>query len=172
MDTSNQHASTAGSDADTRGGTVARAHELPIEVHQLCTLERIDYFDAFRTSNPQTKDWSAGRWARHVLADASLRTRVHLVAGWSTLGLKVNPARNDRILGWPIESQTADHVVLATRSPWGISAQLVFARHESEWWFGTLLTLDGALARTAWSVIRPVHLSYVRTLLQQADARA
>ena len=132
---------------------MVRADALPADVRRHVTLVSTDHADAFRLPDTVTHAWPARRWAEHVLAWAPLTSRAQLLGGWLGLGLRLDPRRSDRVLGWPVHTESTDHVLLATRSPLGISAQLLFARHGSDWWFGTLLQLDRRVARAAWSVI-------------------
>jgi len=150
---------------------VRQSDSLPLGVLALASVHRIDYVDAFRTSRSGTRRWSATRWSRHVLEGAPILTRARLVGGWLSLGLDINPLRRDRVLGWHIASSSKEHVTLSADSRIGINAELVFAGVGDTWWFGTVLSLDTAAARTAWSAIEATHLRVVAALLQDAVDR-
>ncbi|NYE35355.1 hypothetical protein F4692_000459 [Nocardioides cavernae] len=156
---------------DSFADRVTREPNLPAAVTSGSRLDPVDYADAFRTTSAATHGWSSRRWAEHVLASARPLTRAQLVAGWLTLGLTVAPGRAERVLGWTVQSQDIDRTLLGARSVLGMRAELVFARHQDAWWFGTRLALDTALARAAWRTVEPIHLGAVQRLLEDANAR-
>jgi hypothetical protein len=161
---------TARQDADRH--PVTRMAGLPDRIGRQASVSRPDYADAFVTRSPSAHTWPARSWVRHVLQEAPLGTRAGLVAGWVALGLKVAPGRRDAVLGWAVHRMTHDHVVLGLDSVLGLSAELVFARDQDAWWFGTVLSVRTPAARAAWSAVEPAHVRFVPALLADAAVRA
>ena len=138
----------------------------------LCTLQRIDYQDAFAIqAQPRLAD-TGEQWARAVLEGAPLRMRVQLVGGWLALGLKLGtPWSKRNVLGWPVVHRTPDAVLLGAGSRFGLAGQLLFMRDGDELLFSTLVQLDNTVARTVWRRIDVQHRLVVRWLLSAAERR-
>ena len=171
MDERPGHTSAPAGPASGPAHTVTREDRLPRAVEGWSGLARVDYADAFRTTSATTRVWTARQWATHVLEGAPLLTRVQLVGGWLSLGLAVNPVRGGRVLGWRVREEAPDHLLLGADSPIGLRAELLFARCDEAWWFGTRLRLENAVARCAWAPVARVHPGAVVRLHEDADAR-
>ncbi len=142
---------------------------VPGQLRRLSELDRIDYEDAFLVA-PAEPRRSPEAWAREVLASAPAEMRRALLAGWSSLGLRLDPEDERRVLGWQPRRSDREAAVLASDSPLGIAAELVFQLREGELLFATFVRLEGEEARAAWSRVEPVHPAVVRKLLERAAA--
>jgi hypothetical protein len=143
---------------------------LPADLRALSSLARIDYSDTYVV--PDIPTCTAEQWARAVLLDAPLGMRTQLLLGWTALGLKlVSPVSDRGILGWPIQSQTPEVVVLSAGSRLGLAGNLVFARRPEGLLFATLTQQNNPVARAVWGRIIDPHHRIVRSLLRNAASR-
>jgi hypothetical protein len=141
----------------------------PPAARRLSTLARIDYEDAFLVWTPAAQRRSGEEWARVILNDAPLATRTSLLMGWSSLGLRLQPARSDGyVLGWKVLVSRPDFVLLGAGSPLGFRAQLLCKAERSAILFCTFVHKRNALARTLWKRVEPAHLRVLPRLLGQA----
>ena len=88
----------------------------PTANHELSTLGRIDYEDAFLVDvdDPQTHD--AEHWLRAVLEGAPAAVRLRLLSGWTGLGLKMTLTGSAQtVLGWEVRTRSADVISLSAR---------------------------------------------------------
>lgn len=138
--------------------------DLPDAAAALSRLPRLDYTDAFLVAadaHPET-------WARTALEGAPRERRLSLLAGWSSLGLRVWPiASANRVLGWPIASRDDRHLRLATSSILGMRGELVFMRTDDGMLLATLIELRNPIARRIWARMIPTHVAVVRSLLRR-----
>jgi hypothetical protein len=72
-----------------------RSVKVPPEARALCTLERIDYEDAFVLEVDAIQARTAEQWAHTILGDAPLLLGHALRSAWSAIGLRLGPARGD-----------------------------------------------------------------------------
>jgi hypothetical protein len=141
---------------------------VPASARELTEVEPIDYEDAFLV-DPAPAAWRpAEAAAQAVLGDAPAKLREALLAGWSSLGLRLGPDGGRQVLGWQLRRADPEVAVLAADSPLGIEAELVFARQGHALLYATFVRLDGESARAAWSQVEPVHPPMVRRLLERA----
>ena len=141
--------------------------EVPASLRELAELATIDYEDAFLVE-PWPVPVPAAEAARAVLADAPAELRAALLAGWSSLGLRLGAGVGPQILGWRLRRAEAGVAVLAADSPLGIEAELAFARDGEVLLYATLVRLDSEGARAAWAEVEPFHPPMVRRLLERA----
>jgi hypothetical protein len=143
----------------------------PPQARALSALTRIDYADAF-LSEIALRGRSAEQLARFVLEDAPAGVRRKLHSGWSAIGLKVGQAPpEESILGWEIRLGTPEFVLLAARSRIGMPGELLFMRYEDALLFATFVQQDNLVARAVWAGVEPVHVPFVRRLLEDAVER-
>lgn len=144
---------------------------VPDELRALSRLDRIDHEDAFLVAGTP-----AGRppieWAREVLAAAPPRTREALLAGWDSLGLRLDLADPEAILGWPVRRADEEVAILAADSPLGLAAELIFHADARSLRCVTLVSIRGDEAEAAWAAIEPNHLAIVPRLLEAAARRS
>jgi hypothetical protein len=145
---------------------------VPPSARRLSTLSRIDYGDAFLLRASSAHGRTGEQWARAILEDAPIATRSALLLGWSSLGLRLSPARSDRyVLGWRVMASAPDFALLAAGSHLGLRAQLLFKRQRRALLFCALLRQQNAVARAAWAAVEPVHRQVVPYVLEQAIRR-
>src|SRR5947208_422016 len=90
-----------------------RQVDVPPAARQLSTLSHIDYEDAFVVDVVATAERTPEQWARAALEDAPSSTRGALLAGWSSIGLKLDRTRSSRsVLGWRVRASFPDFVLL------------------------------------------------------------
>jgi hypothetical protein len=74
--------------------------EVPASTRELTEVEPIDYEDAFLV-DPAPAAWRpAEAAAQAVLGDAPAKLREALLAGWSSLGLRLGADGGRQVLGW------------------------------------------------------------------------
>jgi hypothetical protein len=153
-------------------GQRVRSIEVPPEARELCTLERIDYEDAFVLEDVAVEDQTAEQWAHAILDDAPLLLRRALRGGWSAIGLRLGPERPDRfVLGWEIRRSEPDFVLLGAPSRLGLLAQLLVMRLPEQLLFDTFVRRDGVIARGLWAGTEPLHKPIARYVLESAARR-
>jgi hypothetical protein len=152
--------------------TVVEAAEPPAEVRSLANLRRVDYTDAFSVTAVGTSGWSGERWARFVLEEAAGATRCRLIDAWLALGLRIDPARHDRVLGWRARSGSDEHLVMSASSWTGMRGEIAFARVGGHWWLATFVELGNRRSRSLWSAVESGHRETVTFLLRDAATRA
>jgi hypothetical protein len=135
-------------------------------------LNRIDYADSFLLQGVPTRALTAEGWAREVLEHAPLATRLSLLAGWRTLGLKVGMDGAPRaVCGWELRYSSPDVARLAADSLIGMPGELLFMRESTALLFATLIEQRSAPSRIAWSATEARHQVVVKRLLEQAAQR-
>lgn len=144
--------------------------EVPASLRELAWLAAIDYEDAFRAAPQPAPGEPAAVAARAVLAHAPAELRAVLLAGWSSLGLRLGAGVGRQVLGWRLRRDEDQVAVLAADSPLGIEAELVFAREGDALLYATLVRLEGERARAAWAQVERFHPPMVRRLLERAAA--
>jgi hypothetical protein len=149
-----------------------RSVEVPSEARARCTLERIDYEDAFVVEVVRVEARTAEEWARAILDDAPLLLRRALRSGWSAIGLRLGPARADGfVLGWEMRRSDPDFVLLGASSRLGLPAELLVMRFGEELLFDTFVRHDGVVARAVWAGTESLHRPIVRYVLGSAARR-
>jgi hypothetical protein len=144
----------------------------PSVLHALSALDRTDYEDLFQVPVAQLAPAPAETWARRVLEQAPVRRRGALLAGWTLLGLDLDPrSRPDRVLGWQLADREPGAVVLQARSPLGITARLVVCVDSEHLSLGTFLRFERGAGRRAFAAIASTHRRVVPELLDEAVAR-
>jgi Protein of unknown function (DUF2867) len=154
--------------------TPGRVREVavPPAARRLSTLPRVDYEDAFLIDVGPAPDRTPEQWARVILEDAPITLRGVLRSGWFALGLKRGSARSERsVLGWEVLRGTPEFVLLAGRSPVGLSAELLIKRQQHNLLYATLLQQENPIARAVWAGVAPVHRPVVRYVLEQGSRR-
>jgi Protein of unknown function (DUF2867) len=142
----------------------------PPVARRLSTLAHIDYEDAYRIRTGAADQRTGEEWARVIFEDAPFTARGSLLVGWSSLGLRLNPARSDgHVLGWKILASAPDFVLLGADSPLGLRAQLLCERERHAVLFCTLVEKRNAVGRTIWARVEPVHRRVVPRVLRQAS---
>jgi hypothetical protein len=142
----------------------------PMAAHRLSTLARIDYEDAFLIWTAVAAEQTGEEWAAVILEDAPLATRSSLLMGWSSLGLRLHPARSDGyVLGWKVLASPPDFVLLGADSPLGLRAQLLCKRERHAILFCTFVEKRNAMARTIWARVEPIHRRVLPRVLGQAS---
>lgn len=153
----------------------ASVRQVPVapEVRALSTLARVDYADTFLAAIDPATDRTPKQLARAMLEDASARTRMSLLSGWTSIGLKLSPGRSSGyVLGWQLRRSTPQHVLLGAESRIGLRGELLFARERPDTLlFATFVELDNPLARAVWAGTEPAHVPIVRRLLEQGSRR-
>ena len=143
---------------------------VPPTARALSTLSQIDYADAFLVEIGSAEDRTAQQWARAILEDAPIITRSALRWVWFTLGLQLGSTLPDRsVLGWRVRRSTPDFVLLAARSPVGLSAEVLLERQQQTLLFATFVQHENPIARAVWAGIEPVHRPAVRYLLERVS---
>jgi hypothetical protein len=138
----------------------------PPLARRLSTLARIDYEDAFLIWTGAAEQRNAEEWARVIFEDAPFATRSSLLFGWSSLGLRLKPARSDGyVLGWKVLASATDFVLLGAYSPLGLHAQLLCKRERDAVLFCTLVEKRNALGSAIWAQMEPVHRRVVPRIL-------
>lgn len=143
---------------------------LPAQARAASGLARIDYSDAFLLD--AGIEWGPERWARAMIEGAPLATRVRLLSAWISLGLRLGPPwAADRVLGWKMQENQPESVLLTADSWLGLKAELFFHAQPRGVLFTTLIQQDNALARSLWRMITPTHQAVVQSLLRHAARR-
>ena len=138
----------------------------PPAARRLSMLNRIDFEDAYRTWTEAAERLTSEEWARVILEDAPIAARSSLLAGWASLGLRLNPMRSDGyVLGWKVLASASDFVVLGADSPLGLGAELLCKREPHAVLFCTLVEKRNAVGRANWARTEPVHRLVVPRLL-------
>jgi hypothetical protein len=114
-----------------------------------------------------TQDRTAEQWARDIIAGAPPRIRHALVSGWSAIGLKLDGP----VLGWTVRRSSPDAALLAAGSRIGMPGELLIKRRRRGLLFATFVQQDNAIAHAVWSGIEPIHVRYVRRVLENAHER-
>jgi hypothetical protein len=143
---------------------------LPAEARAISAFSRIDYSDAFLLD--AGVELGPEQWARAVIEDAPLATRVRLLSAWTTLGLRLGPPwAADRVLGWKVHESSPGFMLLKADSWLGLNGELLFHPQPRGVLFATLIQQDHALARRLWKAITPTHQAVVQSLLRHAARR-
>lgn len=139
-----------------------------VELRASRTLGRVDYADAFEVDLARSRERSAEGWMRALLDGAPLRTRLRLLAGWSSIGLRLRiPGAQHSILGWDIRDGDDDFVLLGARSRIGMPGELLLRRRGAGLLFSTRVRHDNPFVRRLWATIEPSHVTTVRSLLDR-----
>jgi hypothetical protein len=153
-------------------GHQVRSVQVPPEARALCTLERIDYEDAFVVEVGAVEVRTADQWANAILEGAPPLWRRVLRLGWSAIGLRLGPAGADGfVLGWQVRRNNPDFVLLGASSRLGLPAELLVMRFGGEVLFDTFVRHDGLIARGLWAITEPLHKPIVRYILGSAARR-
>lgn len=158
----------ASPDRDARLAMVRRV-EAPAPARELSTLARVDYDDAHVLETPEAPDRTAEGWARAILEGAPAAMRGSLLAGWSSLGLRMGSPRDpQRVLGWEVRASAPDHLLLGADSRVGMPAEVVVLRERDGVVVATLVQHRNALVRALWAGFAAQHREVVRRLLASA----
>jgi hypothetical protein len=151
-------------------GDKVRQVATPPVAHRLSTLAHIDYEDGYRIGTGVAEQRTGEEWARMIFEDAPFTMRSSLLVGWSSLGLRLNPARSDgHVLGWTIVASAPDFVLLGADSPLGLRAQLLCKRERHALLFCTFVEMQNVVGRAIWARVEPVHRRVVPRVLRQAS---
>ena len=146
-----------------------RKVSLPPQARSLCSLPRIDYWDAFVAETEQAQDLTADDWIRKVLEAAPLRFRVTAPVTWFSLGLKHGlPWSSENMLGWPVRRREADFILLGAESRAGMPAELLLMRRADSLLFCTFIQHQRSAMRRIWAAVEPPHQRIVPALLRRA----
>lgn len=160
--------------APPTGSGTRRVEQVPTppDARAITTLQRIDYTDAFRAQATRADALTGEQWARSFLEGAPAGLRRTLVWGWRALGLRLGSTRDpERVLGWEIRRRGSDHALLAARSWFGVSAEVLAKRGEDEVLVASFVRWHHPLGRLLWAAIAPRHRKVVAHLLGRAAAR-
>jgi hypothetical protein len=143
---------------------------VPATARALSTLPRVDYEDAFIVEADAAGDRTSDQWARAVLEGAPAVTRAGLRVGWSALGLRLGPtpSPDESVLGWELRRSSRDVALLASTSPLGLAAEVLFTRQPHGVLFATFVHHQSSLSRAVWLGVAPIHRRAVRCVLEQA----
>ena len=138
----------------------------------IAATESPDYASAFAltVSGPDARRRSAEEWARVVFEGAPPLMRSCIVFGWRfVLGLHVEPAAADRVLGWSVSSFASepDTVTLAANSRL-LAAENIVAVDATVVLWVTVVRYESRLARPFWFVAAKVHHLTIPFLLGRA----
>ena len=154
-------------------GRRVRQVPMPPDARALSTLHPIDYTDVFRAERAHADALTGEQWARAFLEGAPARLRRDLVWGWRALGLQLGSTRDpERVLGWEIRRRGPDHALLAARSWFGVSAEVLVKRDESDVLIASFIRWHHPLGRLLWAAVAPHHRRVVAHLLGRATSRA
>ena len=141
-------------------------------VRALSTLPHVDYADCFVVDTDAAPGWTAEQWARSVLEDAPLETRVTLSSGWTALGLRT-AASDPAILGWEVRRNDPQALLLGRDSRVGMPGELLFTvRPEGGLLFATFVHHRTPATRAMWAAVQRAHVRVVTGLLERARHRA
>lgn len=156
--------------------TAVRPPVLPVPsreavlVQALSGLEPVHYREAFAIAVDGERAPEA--WARLLLEGASARRRTQMRRTWTALGLALGPPDGPGyVLGWRVERQDADAVVLAVDARSGFSARIVLAVRRRRLVHTMVVRYDRWYARPLWGAIAPRHRAFVRGLLADLAVR-
>lgn len=137
-----------------------------------CTLNRIDYEDAFLLEADPEDSRTAEQWARSMLEGAPHPLQRRLRTAWLALGLRLGPddPSPTAVLGWPIHQQSPNMLLLRAESRFGMTGELLFLIDGGTLVFATFIHYRNPALRAIWTKIAPQHLLIVRHLLQRAPA--
>jgi hypothetical protein len=145
---------------------------VPTDARAICTLDRIDYADAFEADVGPPRRRTAEQWARAVLEDAPAGLRGRLVASWCAIGLKLSHGRSHAaVLGWQIRCNVPEFVLVGADSRIGMPAELLFRRLPDRLLFCTFVQHDNPTARAVWAGVERAHVPAVHRLLDLTSSR-
>jgi hypothetical protein len=75
------------------------------------------------------------------------------------------------VLGWTVRRSTPDATLLAAGSRIGMPGELLIKRRRRGLLFATFVQQDNAIAHAVWRGIEPIHVRYVRRVLENAHQR-
>ena len=141
----------------------------------IAVAEAPDYSSAFALSlsSSGTVPRSAEEWARAVFEGAPPVLRSCILFGWRfVLGLRLQPAAPDRVLGWAVVATAAapDTVTLAAESRL-LRAQNIVAVDETVVEWVTVVHYESRLARPLWAMTSLLHHQVIPFLLRRAARR-
>jgi len=133
-------------------------------------LDRIDWEWSTRVST--TSERSAEYYARAVFEDGPVLLRWFVLLGWIVvLRLRLGARRSaDHVLGWRIESNEAERIVLGTES-FMLTVRLIVTATGGSATHATYIRYDRGIARVVWPLIAWLHKIIIVFLLKRA-ARA
>jgi hypothetical protein len=133
------------------------------------TLARPDYGSVVELVAPDGPAESARWWARAVFEGAPAPVRWFLRVGWSlVLRLAIGPpAAAGHVLGWSIEHDAPDLIILAARGKLVTAHNLVLLAGDRVRWV-TFVRFEHPVARAVWAVAAPVHHQTIPRLLRRA----
>lgn len=141
-----------------------------VDVPALAGLEPIHYREAFAVD--VDTDRSPEDWSRLIMEGARPGKRAAMLRAWALLGVKLAPLNSEgQILGWRIQHNGADGVVLAAESSSGLSARLVLTATPERVVQAMVVRYDRWFARPLWAFVSPKHQRFVRGLLEDAINR-
>jgi hypothetical protein len=142
---------------------------VPPNARALSTLINVDYADAFFVKT--AREGSAEQHARAVFDGTPLALRANLLVGWLAIGLMPAMGRSPSILGWEIQANTPEFILLGRDSLIGMPGELLFKRERDGLLFCTFVQHGNPVARAVWASIESSHVRIVRDLLEQAARR-
>jgi hypothetical protein len=154
------------------------ARALRVEVTQqsreLDTLADPNYAAAWEVMIPDGDARSAEQWARAIFEEAPPALRAFIVAGWTVgLQLSLGPRPSpDHVLGWKIESATADQIILSVESMLIGTAHFLLKVESSRVLLTNFVRYEKSAARPIWSAVQPLHHRIVPYLLGHAASHS
>jgi hypothetical protein len=146
-----------------------RAMKVPVPkgVAALDTLDAVHYQDAYsvRTSLRRTPE----QWARLVLEGGPGLLQTSLRGMFNTLGFRLgSPGSADHVLGWEIQHNGPEDIVLGIASPIGVTALMVVIAPLGQVVLVTRFRFDNRLIRPIWALFTPLHRITARYLLKRS----
>jgi hypothetical protein len=141
----------------------------------IAATQTSDYASAFALtlSGSGTAPRSAEQWARAVFEGAPPVMRSCILLGWRlVLGLRLQPAAADRVLGWAVVARSVapDTVTLAADSRL-LRAENIVAVDETVVMWVTVVHYQSRLARPLWALTSLLHHRVIPFLLRRAARR-
>src|SRR3989442_14887839 len=146
---------------------MSRAVTVPACVAALKALNPVDYDDAFAVQTPVRRTPEEG--SRIGLEGAPQTVRGFLLGVFKTLRFRLAPPGSaDHVLGWEIQHNGPEEIVLGVESATGVTARLVFLTPPGHLVVATLIRFDRVSGRVVWMVLAPIHRVVARYLLSHA----
>jgi hypothetical protein len=147
--------------------------EVSAQSRELDTLADPNYAAAWEVVIPDGDARSAEQWARATFEEAPPALRRFIMVGWiAGLRLSLGPRPSpDHVLGWKIESATADQIILSVESMLIGTAHFLLKVESSRVILTNFVRYEKPAARPIWWAVQPLHHQIVPYLLGHAASR-
>lgn len=151
----------------------ATAASIPAIARQQCTLEVVDYEDAFEVYIANARQNTAAQWMRAIFIDAPQAIRTFIDTAWCVMQLKSWNESFEQALSSRIISHSDDVCVIIAHSDlMGIRVCLVMYVLPSSVGIATFVQFEKKWrSGIAWRMMAAPHRWFVPYLLTQAAAR-